>query len=772
MRTKILLILLICISCVINAQTVTPPKTLIFDDNVVSKIDIYLPADSLAFLLDEDNLFSEITVNADFKFTNGSIEENVSNVGFRPRGNSGITAEKKSFKVSFNEYDGNKKFHGLEKLNLISTHNDPTMSRPKICFDILEQMQLPGSRANHVRLYINDNYFGLYNNVEHIDEEFVNVRFGNKDGNLYKCLYPASLEYLGENPELFRYEIYGRRPYELKTNTDEDDYSDLAEFINILNNTNTSDLPCALEKVFNVDPFLKNMAYDILIGHWDGPLFNQNNFYLYHNTATDLFEFIPYDLDNTIGNNFIQMNWANRNIYNWTSSSMPMPIYSKIMAVEAYRDRFSFYMQEILQEVYNTEKLFPYLDDLLTSIAYSASFDDYFPLDYGFTISDFYDNFEQGLFDYLFLPHGLKTFINLRSSSASGQLEIEDIHPIIHLDQDQNLIVDQSINCTIIEDNSIMSAKVCYALNNNDFSCVDLSNDGQHFDGEAGDAEWGWTLDELEGAGVVQYYFEVIDDADQATRSPNCEGTFERYFNSTYTGLVINELMAKNYGNFQNDNQEFEDWIELYNNGPNAINLNGLFLSDNADLPNQWPLPNVEISPGEYIIFFADNDEGSFHCNFKLSSHGEFLGLYGAEDQAFPLLDGIQFPALDDDQAWGRFPNGRGNFQELIPTAGFSNEPIPTNISEAINENLSSKNKLKIYPNPWEKALTISFANVSREPVTIHLANSLGQIVDSKKRSREQFVRFSSTGLNGGIYFIIVQHKNGQQEIYKSVLFD
>ena len=52
---------------------------------------------------------------------------------------------------------------------------------------------------------------------------------------------------------------------ELKTNTDEDDYTDLAHFIDILNNTPAADLPCALEEVFNVADYLKVQALDVAV---------------------------------------------------------------------------------------------------------------------------------------------------------------------------------------------------------------------------------------------------------------------------------------------------------------------------------------------------------------------------------------------------------------------------------------------------------------------------------------------------------------------------
>ena len=202
-------------------------------------------------------------------------------------------------------------------MNLNGEHNDPTIVRSKLGWDLAEQMGIIATRANHVELYINGEYRGLYLNVEHIDEEFVELRFGNNDGNLYKCIYPADLDYKGANPALYKEVFWGRRAYQLRTNTDEDDYSDLAHFIDVLNNTDSDDFACELEQIFNVQDYLKAMAFDILTANWDGPLYNKNNFYLYHNTATGQFEYIPYDIDNTFGIDWFQKDWAERDINDW-----------------------------------------------------------------------------------------------------------------------------------------------------------------------------------------------------------------------------------------------------------------------------------------------------------------------------------------------------------------------------------------------------------------------------------------------------------------------
>ncbi len=156
-----------------------------------------LDPDTLAWLYEWDNLESDIEFTASFVFDNGNVRDTIYPVGFRLRGNTSRYSQKKSFKVSFNRFTSGGKYYGVEKLNLNGEHNDPSVIRSKICWDMLRKMEIPAPRSNHVRVYINDDYYGLYINVEHIDEEFIKTRFTYNDGNLYKCLYPANLNYLG-----------------------------------------------------------------------------------------------------------------------------------------------------------------------------------------------------------------------------------------------------------------------------------------------------------------------------------------------------------------------------------------------------------------------------------------------------------------------------------------------------------------------------------------------------------------------------------------------
>jgi hypothetical protein len=329
-------------------------------------------------------------------------------------------AQKKSFKINFTAFDKNNSFYGLKKMNLNGEHNDPCIMRSKLCWDFIEAIQLNACRANHVELYINSCYYGLYINIENIDKDFLLRKFGNNDGNLYKCLYPADLVYHGENQNEYKKMTNNRPIYEYHGNDEQQNYSDLIQFIRILNNPVDEKYPIELEKIFNVDNFLKSMAFDVLTGNWDGALFNKSNFYLYHNSQTGKFEFMNYDLDNTFGIDWMRIDWATRDVFNWSRPSEKRPIYSQILNVPHYRTKYVEYIRLFIDQYFNEAILFPKIEKMKTMISPSVEQDPFHSRDYGWNMKDFNKSFEVKIGKHV--KYGLKEFITIRKKSVLEQI--------------------------------------------------------------------------------------------------------------------------------------------------------------------------------------------------------------------------------------------------------------------------------------------------------------------------------------------------------------
>lgn len=220
-------------------------------------------------------------------------------IGVRFKGNSSFrrsSSVKKSFKLDFNEYDDEATFAGLKKLNLNNGDLSPDFLREKIFLDFAAQY-IPAMRAVHTRVYVNDEYWGLYIAVEEPDKTMMRSRFGDdEDGNLFESAEAnATLSYLGTDPAAYQ------QLYELKTNEEANDYSDLIEFLDVLNNTDTAELPARLEAICDVNNMLYGIALNILFVNLDSYAGSASEFLLYHRQDTGQFVHIHWDLNESFG---------------------------------------------------------------------------------------------------------------------------------------------------------------------------------------------------------------------------------------------------------------------------------------------------------------------------------------------------------------------------------------------------------------------------------------------------------------------------------------
>ena len=754
----IILILVIISFFKSAAQNPTQESGEIFRDDVIPRIDILLPTDSLDYILDDANAQSNYHFNATFIFDNGTIRDTLNDVGFRLRGNTSRTADKNSFKISFNTYAPGRDYYGLEKMNINGEHNDPSIIRSKLGWDIAAQIGLPASRCNHVRLYVNEEYFGLFIHVEHVDEEFVDLRFGNKDGNLYKCLYPADLHYLGSNPDDYKLEVFGRQVYQLKTNTDANDYSKLAHFIDVLNNTPTSDLACELEQVFNVNQYLKYIVFDVLTSNWDGPIFNKNNFYLYENPENGLVEYIPYDIDNTFGIDWFNVDWANRNIYSWSPSSEYRPIYEKLMEVPEYKNRYTYYLRNIVMDIFNESNLNPHIDSLKSKMDPWRMDDPLASLDYGYDFDDYENSFTQSLSGHV--KYGIKEYILERYYAAISQWDQQNIQAIITQIENNlpNLNQDIVIIAKVEDDDDLANVEVHYQLDGQpNIEIIEMFDDGLHHDEEANDGIFGVIIPPIGSGGALNYFVKVVDDAGLENRAPKCVDKTIFIGNSDLP-LYVNEIMASNNNTFTDDAGEYDDWIEIFNGGADPIYLGDKYLSDNQTSPDKWQLPDVSIQPGEFLIFWADNDEvqGANHTNFKLSAGGEFVGIFDAASNDFALIDGYEFGEVEADQSLARLPNGTGAFQIAESTPAASNMALGVDF-------FTKKLEVNIFPNPVHEVLNIVLENENSNSWNLEILDQLGRVVFEENNLEGEFYTFSflEKNWNAGTYFLKIEMESG-----------
>ncbi|MGG7036168.1 MAG: CotH kinase family protein, partial [Flavobacterium sp.] len=153
--------------------------------------------------------------------------------------------------------------------------------------------------------------------------------------------------------------------------------------------------------------------------------------------------------------------------------------------------------------------------------------------------------------------------------------------------------------------------------------------------------------------------------------------------------LVINEIMTSNSSVNTDEDETYQDWVEIYNSGSESINLEGFGLSDDKNLLSKWTFPNVSIAAGQYLLVWCSdknriNPSLPLHTNFKLSSEGETISLSNASGTIVDQLQPIVIPA---NFSYGKISNDTYSFFQN-PTPGSEN--TSQDFSEILSEPIFS----------------------------------------------------------------------------------
>ncbi len=745
-----------CMVCPIILFGQSNQNNKLFDDTKVTSVYIQLPADSLRWLY--NNVSFDGNLKADFIFDDGATRDTVLNVGFRLRGNTSRASRKKSFKVKFNAFESGKKYLGVKEINLNGAHNDPTMIREKLYYDIWNRFGLPARPANFVKVFLNNSYYGLYTNIAELDDEWIQDRFGTADGNLFKCTYGADLKYISDLPTAYKLGT-PNRVYDLKTNDLRDDYSDLARLISVINRTPDAQLECELSKILNIDNFLKALAVEVSAGHWDNYAYNKNNYFLYNNLLTERFEWLSYDTDNTFGVDFVNQNWTTRNVYTWHNTNNA-PLVTKVLSITNFKNRYTFFLNQLSNTLMSNAAIVPRIDSLHTLITAAAEADTFRTKDYGFTIAQFHNNFEATAVNPA--KFGLKSYFSARRTNTLAQLNALSTTPVIfsHTYQPRLPKPTDSIQFKVqlATGVSVTNLIMRYSLDSINLQMISLYDDGLHGDNLASDGIWGCKIPPTNVPKFVWYAFEGTN-ANLVTRYPVCEYYKLRTGASNfYNQLFINEFMANNTRTIADAAGEYEDWVELYNGSNVPIFLGDKYLSDKFSQPSRWKLPEITLQPRQWALFWMDNQpqQGERHANFKLGANGESIGLFSNAMEGYAAIDTFSFGLQKADTSMGRLPNGVGAFRVLPTTT-----PGYSNVSVATDDFDLSKMKIEVFPQPTDNQLFIQFDLPSSELVQMDLYDGRGAFLKNICRKQlsagKQKFEIEAHTLIAGFYILKMQ---------------
>lgn len=193
---------------------------------------------------------------------------------------------------------------------------------------------------------------------------------------------------------------------------------------------------------------------------------------------------------------------------------------------------------------------------------------------------------------------------------------------------------------------------------------------------------------------------------------------------SAQAQVIISEFLASNSRNLSDEDGDYPDWIEVYNNGAEHVNLKGWALTDAVDDLTKWRFPEVVLSSNEYLIVFASGKNRSVpgsapHTNFRLSSSGEYLALIMPDGATVASSFVPSFPPQVTDVSFG-VP-----IQQTV--SRIISSPSPANFYVPKDNRLQHDwTRLEFGDSDWhDSTASIGFENEGRIPVPVTIADSV-----------------------------------------------
>lgn len=321
------------------AADTAPPPRLITDRDALFRKPQVLNLTIEVAKADADSLRREPRKYVKVLLKEGNTE--YADVGMHLKGAAGSTRgfdDKPGLTLNVDKFTDALRFHGLAKFHLANSVQDPSYLSELICGELYRAAGVPASRVSHATLTLNGKKRGLYYIKEGYDKQFFRDHFGTSNGNFYDGGFLKDID----------------QPLELISG--KGDVADRADLKALLTASREKDEKVRfekMEKLLDMDRFITYLVLQSVTWDWDGYPINRNNYRIYHDPKTNKITFIPSGMDQMFGdpNGPILPNFQGT-------------VAAQVINTKEGKKRYYARMREIMEKVYNVEKLVKRLDEL------------------------------------------------------------------------------------------------------------------------------------------------------------------------------------------------------------------------------------------------------------------------------------------------------------------------------------------------------------------------------------------------------------------------
>lgn len=353
------------------------------------------------------------------------------NIGVRLKGGgtqAGNSSERWPFRIDLEKYVDNQSLDGASKISLNSNYYDSSYLREALSYECFRSFGVPAPRTCFIKLFLSvpgfykSKYLGLYNAAEAIDGPFLKSHFKNKSGLLLKPEFGLG----GFSPGAgWQGLVPAIHP---KSEASEGQRQRIVDFFKLLKQPDEKLFREQIGSLVNVDEYLRFLVVNVALVNQDSYLAMGKNYYIYLDKDTNKLNWLPWDLDLSMGGFFFCGGPLDRvELSVDQPSSIRDPLIRRVLAVPDFKKRYHELMREFLAKHFDKATLFSRID-LLSGIIRDAVRDEKSTSEEEFASS--LDGRESAgthlsgskIHRWMRIEPGLKLFVEKRIESIEAQL--------------------------------------------------------------------------------------------------------------------------------------------------------------------------------------------------------------------------------------------------------------------------------------------------------------------------------------------------------------
>lgn len=529
MPKNILWLILICgLSFTARSQ-----ETALFNTAEIAEFRLTLPMENWRYQLDSLRYNGDELLQGDL-LLNGT---ELSNIGLRYQADRAFTpgSSRNGLFIHLQAFGEKQEVAGHQTFQLNSALRDPSMIREVLAYE-MAGTYFPTPKANFVKVYINDEFYGLFTNVETTESTFLTSNFGQNNGALY-----LAQPDLGNSPpvEGCGSKVYGSLQFEPNVACLDYNYKllngnwgKLHQLTKALNSGNMAQI----EALLNIDATLWMLAFNNVIvnlNSYSGQY--AQNYYLYEGADGKLHPLLhqlnlAFGSFKNDGSNASDLDNArllaltpNLHLENETR-----PLIKVLLSNDTYYKQYLSHYRTILVEQLLSGRLENRAKAMQENIANAVAMD----RNKFYTSVEFGQSLTETIGKRSRIP-GLITFINKRADWLQKQPVYTLVPPEISRVGVQQR---ERFSSTLLSEFRVRATVTGYPkkvfvyyrfTSSEPFQRTEMFNDGEHHDGRAGDDLFGGVVVPPSGKSELQYYI-MVENAKTVNYSPS-HYQFEQY---------------------------------------------------------------------------------------------------------------------------------------------------------------------------------------------------------------------------------------------------